>query len=149
MAKKDSVRATSAGGNENRQNTSPDNDETTYLTAEDRTQRIAVSAYYRAQRRGFEGAEALDDWLAAEREIDSSEGGRGVKHEVSVRSAAIENLEAEEGAPPSGPDRIEPEEVKRWAQTLSVSAPELREAIRRVGPLIDDVRQFLSTSSTR
>ena len=93
-AKKDSARATSAGGNENRQNTSPDNDETTYLTAEDRTQRIAVSAYYRAQRRGFEGAEALDDWLEAEREIDSSEGGRGVKHEVSVRSAAIENLEA-------------------------------------------------------
>jgi hypothetical protein len=30
--------------------------------------RIAVSAYYKAQARGFEPGHQLDDWLAAEKE---------------------------------------------------------------------------------
>jgi hypothetical protein len=30
---------------------------------------ISVAAYYRAQKRGFSGAEALEDWLAAEAEV--------------------------------------------------------------------------------
>lgn len=32
---------------------------------------IAEAAYYRAQKRGFAAGHELDDWLAAEREIDS------------------------------------------------------------------------------
>lgn len=32
---------------------------------------IAVAAYYLAEKRGFPGAGALDDWVAAERQIDS------------------------------------------------------------------------------
>jgi hypothetical protein len=36
-----------------------------------RLQRIAVSAYLRAKDRGFTAGNELDDWLAAEREIDA------------------------------------------------------------------------------
>jgi len=32
---------------------------------------IAESAYYRAERRGFAPGGELDDWLAAEREVDA------------------------------------------------------------------------------
>ena len=36
----------------------------------DREARIAEAAYWRAERRGFAGGQELDDWLAAEREVD-------------------------------------------------------------------------------
>jgi hypothetical protein len=36
-----------------------------------REQLIAEAAYYRAERRNFAGGRELDDWLAAEEEIDS------------------------------------------------------------------------------
>ncbi|PTN12857.1 DUF2934 domain-containing protein [Nitrosomonas aestuarii] len=39
------------------------------LTEEDRNVRIAVSAYYKAQARGFEPGYELTDWLAAEAEL--------------------------------------------------------------------------------
>lgn len=39
---------------------------------EDRTRMIAEAAYYRALRRGFEGGDPVDDWLAAEREINQA-----------------------------------------------------------------------------
>jgi hypothetical protein len=35
-----------------------------------REARIAEAAYWRAERRGFTAGQELDDWLAAEREID-------------------------------------------------------------------------------
>lgn len=35
-----------------------------------REARIAEAAYWRAERRGFTGGQELDDWLAAEREVD-------------------------------------------------------------------------------
>lgn len=38
----------------------------------DRHGRIALAAYYRANVRGFEPGHELDDWLAAEREIDAT-----------------------------------------------------------------------------
>ena len=38
--------------------------------SEDRQQRIAEAAYWRAERRGFEPGRELDDWLEAEREVD-------------------------------------------------------------------------------
>jgi DUF2934 family protein len=40
------------------------------VSAEERRQMIEVSAYYRAERRGFTGGSAVDDWLAAEIEVD-------------------------------------------------------------------------------
>ena len=39
--------------------------------SETREARIAEAAYWRAERRGFQAGHELDDWLAAERQIDS------------------------------------------------------------------------------
>jgi hypothetical protein len=38
--------------------------------SESREARIAEAAYWRAERRGFAGGQELDDWLAAEKEVD-------------------------------------------------------------------------------
>jgi len=44
----------------------------TYEVSEgERLMRIAQTAYFRAERRGFAPGCELDDWLAAEKEIDS------------------------------------------------------------------------------
>lgn len=43
-------------------------------TAEERQQRIATTAYFRALRRGFAAGHEAEDWLAAEREVDASIG---------------------------------------------------------------------------
>src|SRR5688572_19586340 len=40
--------------------------------APDRQERIAVAAYYKAERRGFAAGRDVDDWLEAERQIDRS-----------------------------------------------------------------------------
>lgn len=39
---------------------------------EDRQEMIAIAAYYRAERRGFDGGDPMQDWLEAEAEIDSA-----------------------------------------------------------------------------
>ena len=39
-------------------------------TEEERWRRIALNAYYRAERRGFAPGGELDDWLAAEQQSD-------------------------------------------------------------------------------
>jgi hypothetical protein len=38
--------------------------------SESRAARIAEAAYWRAERRGFTAGQELDDWLAAEKEVD-------------------------------------------------------------------------------
>ncbi len=40
------------------------------VTAEERRQKIAEAAYYRALQRGFHGGSDIEDWLEAEAEID-------------------------------------------------------------------------------
>lgn len=55
------------------------------LEAKSREARIAEAAYWRAERRGFAAGHELDDWLEAEKEVDSAiarerekqEGSRG------------------------------------------------------------------------
>ena len=37
---------------------------------EDRQQMIATAAYYRAEKRGFNGGDEIQDWLEAESELD-------------------------------------------------------------------------------
>ncbi len=44
--------------------------------SESREARIAEAAYWRAERRGFTAGQELDDWLAAEREVDGDGAGR-------------------------------------------------------------------------
>jgi len=41
------------------------------LAGEDRQRLIAEAAYFRAERRGFQPGRELEDWLAAEIEIDA------------------------------------------------------------------------------
>ena len=38
---------------------------------EDRQHMISTAAYYRAERRGFDGGDEVEDWLEAEAEIDA------------------------------------------------------------------------------
>lgn len=42
----------------------------TQIAAGERHRLISEAAYYRALKRGFEGENALEDWLAAELEVD-------------------------------------------------------------------------------
>jgi len=44
--------------------------------SESREARIAEAAYWRAERRGFTAGQELDDWLAAEKEVDGDGAGR-------------------------------------------------------------------------
>lgn len=57
----------------------------------DRQHMIAVAAYYLAEKRGFNGndTDAMQDWLAAEIEVNNALNGNGKKR---VRSNVIKNL---------------------------------------------------------
>lgn len=41
------------------------------MNGEDRHNMIAMAAYFRAEQRGFNGGCEMEDWLAAEAEIDA------------------------------------------------------------------------------
>lgn len=47
----------------------------------DREARIAEAAYWRAERRGFAAGQELDDWLAAEKEVDGDIAAKREQHE--------------------------------------------------------------------
>jgi DUF2934 family protein/uncharacterized protein DUF3606 len=111
-----------------------DAEEAAAEAARDRQQRIAEAAYYAAERRGFEGNLEVEDWLEAERAIDAA--AAGIQHEEDRRSAANGEM-------------IEPDRVAQWAKKLKVPAPRLREAIARVGPVVDEVKQFLKSERAR
>jgi hypothetical protein len=42
------------------------------VAGEDRYEMIAIAAYCRAEQRGFNGGNAMQDWLEAEAEIDAA-----------------------------------------------------------------------------
>nr|VFK50302.1 MAG: Protein of unknown function (DUF2934) [Candidatus Kentron sp. TUN]VFK51422.1 MAG: Protein of unknown function (DUF2934) [Candidatus Kentron sp. TUN]VFK58007.1 MAG: Protein of unknown function (DUF2934) [Candidatus Kentron sp. TUN] len=46
------------------------------VTPEERWNMIAVAAYYRAEERGFIGGNPAEDWIAAEKEIDTLLNGK-------------------------------------------------------------------------
>jgi hypothetical protein len=46
-----------------------------------RHEEIELAAYFNAERRGFKGNQALEDWLEAERYIDTLEAGDGGERE--------------------------------------------------------------------
>lgn len=53
----------------------------------DRHAAISHAAYRRAQERGFEAGHALEDWLAAEREIDARAAiARGITPNMTRRA---------------------------------------------------------------
>ncbi|MCX7960080.1 MAG: DUF2934 domain-containing protein [Burkholderiales bacterium] len=46
------------------------------ISAEERERMIARAAYFRAEKRGFAPGRELEDWLAAEAEVDAALGLR-------------------------------------------------------------------------
>ena len=66
------------------------------VTPELRESMIWVAAYLRAERRGFRRSNPMEDWFAAEREVDARLGGA----EVAARSRASLNAGEAESAPP-------------------------------------------------
>ena len=77
------------------------------LSDAERHEMIAVAAYYLAEQRGFPGEGALEDWVAAERQIDRmiermhQEGANRLALErVGLRNALkLWGQETEEPAP--------------------------------------------------
>ncbi len=61
----------------------------------ERQRLIAEAAYYRALQRGFSGGDAVDDWLAAEREVDE----RLMHPERKMRQPAAPAMPARPSAP--------------------------------------------------
>jgi len=113
-----------------------------------RREEIAKAAYYTAERRGFDGNRELDDWLEAEKEIDSRAAGAGTRHQESALSESLAESSASTGERAGGADGdiIEPPDLQKWAKKLNVPAPRLREAIQRVGPVASDVRRYLEAA---
>ena len=103
-------------------------------TEPSRRERIAVAAYYNAERRGFEGNNELGDWLDAEKSIDG----------ISAADAAAQ---LNPGADAS--EIIYPEDIDEWAERLDVTREQLRVAIRQVGSKVDDVTRFLGNPDVR
>jgi hypothetical protein len=50
--------------------TSASEQQSTDIPLEERNQMIAEAAYFRALARGFQGGDPVDDWLAAEAEVN-------------------------------------------------------------------------------
>jgi DUF2934 family protein len=72
-----------------------------------RQQRIALAAYYRAQRRGFEAGGELEDWLAAEQEIDARTAVASDPAELPERARDVRSLGPSDSSD-SGSDLIGP-----------------------------------------
>ena len=99
---------------------------------DDRRAKIALAAYYRAERRGFGGNGEVDDWLQAEQEID--------------RAAALHSAMSQPDDSARDRQLIEADRIAAWAKKLKVSTPRLREAIERVGPSVSVVKRYLQSS---
>jgi hypothetical protein len=124
--------------------------------SEERRENIAIAAYYNAERRGFKEGGEMEDWLEAEKQIDGRTSEKGERGEASIRQAGAGNDAHSASAAGDGPERpdfpdlaragvehIEPHDVTEWAKRLDVPSSRLREAIKRVGPLVKDVKKFL------
>ena len=47
-----------------------------YMNREERWRMVAEAAYHKAEARGFAAGHEVEDWLAAERDIDAVFGGK-------------------------------------------------------------------------
>ena len=121
------------------------------IGSDERRERIARAAYFRAEQRNFQGDGQLEDWLAAEREIDSAASPAGIQGEASrlaegpsdASAPAIQENRNED------PEHIVPSDVPRVAAELGVPANTLRVAIERAGSRITDVKRYLEQHGQR
>lgn len=65
-----------------------------HVTAEQLRQMIAEAAYFRAQRRGSQGGNAVDDWLAAEAEVQRALGSLHDAGSLSITQEELDHLMA-------------------------------------------------------
>jgi hypothetical protein len=65
-----------------------------HVTAEQLRQMIAEAAYFRAQRRGFQGGNAVDDWLAAEAEVEHALGSVHEAGSLTITQEELDHLMA-------------------------------------------------------
>lgn len=89
----------------------------TAYSPEKRLEMIQVAAYYRAEQHAFDGSSPIDDWLAAEAEIDRIFQAKSGK-KLSAKQSFQEKLEAQ---------------LKEWdakLDKLKAEAPEQKGKIR-------------------
>ena len=99
-----------------------------------RRQAIAEAAYFRAERRGFDGGDPLADWLEAEAEVDSRLGDG--RHAAGV----LQGLEERLAAVNEGLAGLR----QRVGKMRSEAAAEWRQDLERLGNLRDSFRRRLN-----
>jgi hypothetical protein len=121
-------------------------------TPEERHRMIAEAAYYRAQRREFRGGDPVEDWLAAEADIDRRLGrtagsapGAGFVEQLESRleqwDAEIERLMAR-AREAQAELRAEIEEEMRKLRPVREAAEQTLSELRRLGgAALTDIRQ--------
>jgi phosphoenolpyruvate-protein kinase (PTS system EI component) len=115
----------------------------TKISAEERQKMIAEAAYFRAEERGFDGGDAMADWIEAEAEVN--ERLRQMEHDASMErleerfAAAREHLRSlrRKIARRKAEARIEfhkdLEKLVQLQGTLGLQLQELRERGRHAG----------------
>lgn len=73
--------------------------------------RIAIAAYYRAERRGFAPGREIDDWLEAEREVD-----RGTPSRMAPATETERMLAGTPGVPPEAPEKAKARKSRSASQ---------------------------------
>jgi hypothetical protein len=68
-----------------------------------RRERIAVAAYYKAERRGFGEGGEHDDWLEAEKDIDRKDQHEERRSQLQDAVGTPDHMVAREPLPPSQP----------------------------------------------
>ncbi len=101
------------------------------VTEEQRRRMIADAAYFRAQRRGFDGGDPVADWLEAEAEIEARlrEPGGGAAGTLDERLAAANERLAALRA--------------RLAEMTGTASEEWRHDVERLAGLRDSLRARL------
>ncbi|HEU4618283.1 MAG TPA: DUF2934 domain-containing protein [Gammaproteobacteria bacterium] len=114
----------------------------------ERRERIALAAYVRAEQRGFQGGDPVEDWLAAEAEVDGAlraerekaerrnfrEYTEGLRAQIENATTRLEELR-ERASTLRGEARIEwqrnVEEIKERRDSLEKKLEDLRKRGRK------------------
>jgi hypothetical protein len=125
------------------------------ISPEQRDRMIAEAAYFRAERRGFQGGDPLDDWLQAEAEIDCQTAGGKESTRKSLADQLATQLREYDGElasltararEVSAALRTELErELERLAPLRAKAERALGELRQRAGQATDDLRALSAT----
>lgn len=91
-----------------------------------RHERIAVAAYYNAERRGFREGGEQDDWLDAEKEIERQDRQRARPSRLQDEISSPDHMVAREPLPAGGPH----EPVSGQVRNAASKKPERRKTAR-------------------